>query len=191
MCIRDRYQRRVHGDTINKEVQKSMEPDPNEFWMKTVADMSIKPLHLVEIKHQHLKYDPGTKSEVYSINWNIPKNRIGVGTTLGYLIYDLGNNRMELLKNIEKEKNYLDTGIYLLGLWFKQNTYAMVGDGKNPAYPRQKIFIWDEDHRTILRTSNNFPDKIQFIPVSYTHLRAHETPEHLVCRLLLEKKKAG
>src|SRR5674536_90020 len=27
------------------------------------------------------------------------------------------------------------------------------------------------------------------IPVSYTHLRAHETPEHLVCRLLLEKKK--
>eukprot|EP00658_Telonema_sp_P-2_P000383 TRINITY_DN10140_c0_g1_i1.p1 TRINITY_DN10140_c0_g1~~TRINITY_DN10140_c0_g1_i1.p1 ORF type:complete len:170 (+),score=64.66 TRINITY_DN10140_c0_g1_i1:163-672(+) len=27
------------------------------------------------------------------------------------------------------------------------------------------------------------------ISVSYTHLRAHETPEHLVCRLLLEKKK--
>src|SRR5678816_159813 len=29
----------------------------------------------------------------------------------------------------------------------------------------------------------------QLWPVSYTHLRAHETPEHLVCRLLLEKKK--
>src|SRR5674536_388188 len=26
--------------------------------------------------------------------------------------------------------------------------------------------------------------------VSYTHLRAHETPEHLVCRLLLEQKKS-
>ena len=25
--------------------------------------------------------------------------------------------------------------------------------------------------------------------VSYTHLRAHATPEHLVCRLLFEKKK--
>ena len=25
--------------------------------------------------------------------------------------------------------------------------------------------------------------------VSYTHLRAHETTLHLVCRLLLEKKK--
>ena len=27
-------------------------------------------------------------------------------------------------------------------------------------------------------------------PVSYTHLRAHETVLDLVCRLLLEKKKA-
>ena len=27
------------------------------------------------------------------------------------------------------------------------------------------------------------------VPVSSTHLRAHETPEHLVCRLLLEKKQ--
>ena len=26
------------------------------------------------------------------------------------------------------------------------------------------------------------------MPVSYTHLRAHETSLHLVCRLLLEKK---
>ena len=26
-------------------------------------------------------------------------------------------------------------------------------------------------------------------PVSYTHLRAHETDSYLVCRLLLEKKK--
>ena len=28
-----------------------------------------------------------------------------------------------------------------------------------------------------------------YIPVSYTHLRAHETRHDLVCRLLLEKKK--
>src|SRR5674536_136318 len=30
---------------------------------------------------------------------------------------------------------------------------------------------------------------MSLVAVSYTHLRAHETPEHLVCRLLLEKKK--
>ena len=33
----------------------------------------------------------------------------------------------------------------------------------------------------------NEPESV--IPVSYTHLRAHETVLDLVCRLLLEKKK--
>src|SRR5678810_111044 len=33
------------------------------------------------------------------------------------------------------------------------------------------------------------PNKECPIPVSYTHLRAHETGRNLVCRLLLEKKK--
>ena len=32
-------------------------------------------------------------------------------------------------------------------------------------------------------------DKPDLIPVSYTHLRAHETDSYLVCRLLLEKNK--
>ena len=30
---------------------------------------------------------------------------------------------------------------------------------------------------------------LSLYPVSYTHLRAHETDSYLVCRLLLEKKK--
>src|SRR5665647_3734932 len=32
-------------------------------------------------------------------------------------------------------------------------------------------------------------DQVKVSPVSYTHLRAHETDSYLVCRLLLEKKK--
>src|SRR5660398_304711 len=33
------------------------------------------------------------------------------------------------------------------------------------------------------------PHTVALNPVSYTHLRAHETKANLVCRLLLEKKK--
>ncbi|WP_460366133.1 hypothetical protein, partial [Staphylococcus aureus] len=33
----------------------------------------------------------------------------------------------------------------------------------------------------------NIPPYLYFFPVSYTHLRAHETLSDLVCRLLLEK----
>ena len=39
-----------------------------------------------------------------------------------------------------------------------------------------------------LAISNN--KELLISPVSYTHLRAHETGRNLVCRLLLEKKKA-
>ena len=38
-------------------------------------------------------------------------------------------------------------------------------------------------------SDNGLKNAYDTLTVSYTHLRAHETPEHLVCRLLLEKKK--
>ena len=50
----------------------------------------------------------------------------------------------------------------------------------------------------ILNSSDPNKDELKFYldhlvsgdaPVSYTHLRAHETDQYLVCRLLLEKKK--
>ena len=40
-----------------------------------------------------------------------------------------------------------------------------------------------------LRVSSNVGLSDRTVPVSYTHLRAHETVLDLVCRLLLEKKK--
>ena len=42
------------------------------------------------------------------------------------------------------------------------------------------------DHRELYEKTSNL---LQTTPVSYTHLRAHETVLDLVCRLLLEKKK--
>src|SRR5450759_2256943 len=43
------------------------------------------------------------------------------------------------------------------------------------------------DNGAVLRSTNNLPIGRTVIPVSYTHLRAHETRHDLVCRLLLEK----
>src|SRR5665811_366706 len=42
---------------------------------------------------------------------------------------------------------------------------------------------------SLLRLGRGLSQALQAIPVSYTHLRAHETVLDLVCRLLLEKKK--
>ena len=46
-----------------------------------------------------------------------------------------------------------------------------------------KWFLWG-----LVQKERQMISILPVMPVSYTHLRAHETPEHLVCRLLLEKK---
>ena len=53
------------------------------------------------------------------------------------------------------------------------------------AYPVQRAAaaVYSEEGKKQVRDLIDY-----YMAVSYTHLRAHETPEHIVCRLLLEKK---
>src|SRR5674476_1339049 len=47
-----------------------------------------------------------------------------------------------------------------------------------------------ENSEFVKGTAHNTEGEQYYLwPVSYTHLRAHETGRNLVCRLLLEKKK--
>src|SRR5678815_2357733 len=73
-----------------------------------------------------------------------------------------------------------------LSAWKARNLYARVREARKgkprwilhdgPPYANGHIHLGHIVNKTLKA-------------VSYTHLRAHETPEHLVCRLLLEKKK--
>src|SRR5450756_2845691 len=58
-----------------------------------------------------------------------------------------------------------------------QTIRSASGDGPSPALSRHHPTAIAADCATVVS------------PVSYTHLRAHETRHDLVCRLLLEKKK--
>ena len=89
-------------------------------------------------------------------------------------------------KDLLKDKNILVTG-------------GGTGLGKEMAthYAEHgaNIFICGRRENVLKDTANEIMDNhgvsvrnVLIPPVSYTHLRAHETPEHLVCRLLLEKK---
>ena len=56
----------------------------------------------------------------------------------------------------------------------------------------REVFHFEGSFMVYSLLSANYPDRkieCMLVPVSYTHLRAHETPEHLVCRLLFAKKK--
>ena len=66
---------------------------------------------------------------------------------------------------------------------------SLLIDGHNliGALPSIELGARDDEQQLIvrLRAYHGFSGKA---PVSYTHLRAHETVLDLVCRLLLEKK---
>src|SRR5678815_4648447 len=57
----------------------------------------------------------------------------------------------------------------------------------NAIEQRRWLRDWYARLPLFVRPSAYFLYRYVVRPVSYTHLRAHETPEHLVCRLLLEK----
>src|SRR5680860_47055 len=71
----------------------------------------------------------------------------------------------------------------ILGAKQQRGLLALPRRQRHPRQPRETITHMDwlaelpPAHQALL------------IPVSYTHLRAHETDSYLVCRLLLEKKK--
>ena len=56
---------------------------------------------------------------------------------------------------------------------------------------RKNVGMFDISHMGVVQLKGkNIKSALQnLVPVSYTHLRAHETKANLVCRLLLEKKK--
>ena len=54
---------------------------------------------------------------------------------------------------------------------------------------RRDVTMMKAHNLNAVRTSHYPPHPHFLDPVSYTHLRAHETVLDLVCRLLLEKKK--
>src|SRR5665648_1221080 len=54
-------------------------------------------------------------------------------------------------------------------------------------FPSVKVIIYSVSNQMVYECLTDSSSII--LPVSYTHLRAHETRHDLVCRLLLEKKK--
>eukprot|EP00658_Telonema_sp_P-2_P014632 TRINITY_DN15567_c0_g1_i2.p3 TRINITY_DN15567_c0_g1~~TRINITY_DN15567_c0_g1_i2.p3 ORF type:complete len:121 (-),score=33.54 TRINITY_DN15567_c0_g1_i2:50-412(-) len=76
-------------------------------------------------------------------------------------------------------------------LWVEEGGGQAVGMGTGAASvsPAESAIRMEARAVVVLRCMSVGYPVLCVDTVSYTHLRAHETPEHLVCRLLLEKKK--
>ena len=76
---------------------------------------------------------------------------------------------------------------------YKNETGTFAERLKESVNWEEGTFKQDKDRRCAFLNQSNLCDMYTALgeesPVSYTHLRAHETDSYLVCRLLLEKKK--
>ena len=97
----------------------------------------------------------------------------------------------EKISEFEKERS--------IKLPTKFKEWLLFSDGGEFFLPAG-IQLYGIEHKPIIDVDNNDRPSEDYIvigalasgdpiPVSYTHLRAHETGRNLVCRLLLEKKK--
>src|SRR5665648_1086927 len=90
---------------------------------------------------------------------------------------------------IESKEEYLDSIEYL-----SQQSLLGFDTETKPAFKKGEfnevalLQLATKDRAFLFRLNRiGFGNALKSIPVSYTHLRAHETRHDLVCRLLLEK----
>eukprot|EP00658_Telonema_sp_P-2_P004119 TRINITY_DN11544_c0_g1_i1.p1 TRINITY_DN11544_c0_g1~~TRINITY_DN11544_c0_g1_i1.p1 ORF type:complete len:406 (-),score=85.18 TRINITY_DN11544_c0_g1_i1:77-1294(-) len=98
---------------------------------------------------------------------------------------------MEILDQLMQDHNvqaYLSGHLPVMSYFLHENVnYFIAGTG---GCPSDVLHGCSTSGTTVDKSVSSFGSTAAgFMSVSYTHLRAHETPEHLVCRLLLEKKK--
>src|SRR5674536_55674 len=118
-----------------------------------------------------------------------PSGQLHLGHLLpAYKLIELQSSGVDVIVLLADLHAYLNEKGTMdqIGKWarYYEKCFTALGLAKETKFVLGSDYQLEPDYtKLILRLARHTT------PVSYTHLRAHETPEHLVCRLLLEKKK--
>src|SRR5678815_2590284 len=122
--------------------------------------------------------------DIYSINSGSLKDAIvSLG---GFCTAEIISNKGLLLTNhhcgFDAIQNHttLEHNYIRDGFWAKSNSEELPNPG---LYVTFIIRMEDVTKQILNGVTKELSERERQSPVSYTHLRAHETPEHLVCRL--------
>eukprot|EP00658_Telonema_sp_P-2_P074811 TRINITY_DN64106_c0_g1_i2.p1 TRINITY_DN64106_c0_g1~~TRINITY_DN64106_c0_g1_i2.p1 ORF type:complete len:216 (+),score=58.53 TRINITY_DN64106_c0_g1_i2:163-810(+) len=194
MCIRDRYQRRVRENyaKLRSSFLDEYSKHPDAF-PKVPAKGSAPAKNLIELVNdedydmvdhrQALRIPPMVLKELRdAVEREAQRRCYDAEKTMARCVQDKMWTRWKCQKDRDEYYRCLrgvrEDNDILTQLRWKYNLGTFHGEIVARKLIMQRLWM---DH---------FPDReIPHGSVSYTHLRAHETPEHLVCRLLLEKKK--
>src|SRR5680860_1733824 len=127
-------------------------------------------------------YEQSKPIDVVTLTSQLKKNKTYEKVKSAYLA--------ELIESVPTAANVAHYANIIKETSIKRSLIRMGGDIAELAFSDDKEIseIIDKAEASVFSVSQGQNLKT-FIPVSYTHLRAHETDSYLVCRLLLEKKK--
>jgi hypothetical protein len=78
------------------------------------------------------------REEILHISFNQDQTYFAVGTQKGFKVYKLSRSIEQV---ISRE---FGSGIGIVEMVHKTNIFAIVGGGKTPRYPKNKLMIWDD-----------------------------------------------
>lgn len=88
----------------------------------------------MDIEDDHMLY----------ISFNQDNSCFAVGTERGYRIYSLQTPNLDFYERV------MDGGIGIIEMLFRSNILALVGGGKYPKYPQNKVIIWDDNNGKVI-----------------------------------------
>eukprot|EP00826_Nyctotherus_ovalis_P045174 TRINITY_DN4967_c0_g1_i1.p1 TRINITY_DN4967_c0_g1~~TRINITY_DN4967_c0_g1_i1.p1 ORF type:complete len:188 (-),score=7.94 TRINITY_DN4967_c0_g1_i1:3-566(-) len=182
-----RYSRLKESLLINTKVPKKGIPQSSKestcsSFIKRSSPVTTNPLIRVPSKRKNACQD--CPSQLYNEDYCcVRESRSSImqaGRVPNVMEIKLGFNRQAMQDNTIRRHASCESKAKTIGCFSKKavrgNTVLMCLKHKAVANALLSLMTFKEYLRYLLA-------------VSYTHLRAHETSLHLVCRLLLEKKK--
>ena len=87
-----------------------------------------------------------------SCNFNQNKTLFSIGTESGFRIYKLTYNSISNNKKLEIDyyEKKLDGGLSIVEMYYDSNILILVGGGKYPIFPKNKVILWDEETSMVI-----------------------------------------
>lgn len=88
--------------------------------------------------------DSKNDNPLYYLGFNQGNTHFACGTKDGFLIYCCAPFKLET------KRDFQNKGIGIVEMLYRSNILALVGGGQKPAFPNDRVIVWDDRKREVI-----------------------------------------